>query len=170
MRSCPLPLRLRRQRAPSLTGARSPRLRRRRGASLTAPLPSALSGGGFWQLIIIEGIESPFPPQGEGKEFHNLLIAKRLQKTSPCKPSLRERVRVSAEVQRRVVPISSLLRTQHLVHLRAAVHYQGLPSHKVAVRRTRKHHRAYQVLRPLGALDGAGLEALLQAFLLRWTV
>jgi hypothetical protein len=33
------PLRLRRQRAPSLTGARSPRLRRRRGASLTAPLP-----------------------------------------------------------------------------------------------------------------------------------
>jgi hypothetical protein len=36
----PLPLRLRRQRAPSLTGARSPRLRRRRGHSLTCPLPS----------------------------------------------------------------------------------------------------------------------------------
>src|SRR5207244_5645421 len=37
---CPLPPRLRRQRAPSLTGARSPRLCRRRGHRLTCPLPS----------------------------------------------------------------------------------------------------------------------------------
>src|SRR5438876_670598 len=36
------PLRLRRQRAPSLTGARSPRLRRRRGHSLTCPLPHGI--------------------------------------------------------------------------------------------------------------------------------
>src|SRR4029453_3545321 len=40
MTACSLPLRLRRQRAPSLTGARSPRLRRRRGHGLTCPLPS----------------------------------------------------------------------------------------------------------------------------------
>src|SRR5712691_473478 len=40
--SHPVPLPLRGQRAPSLTGARSPRLRRRRGRSLTRPLPWAL--------------------------------------------------------------------------------------------------------------------------------
>src|SRR5207249_5787167 len=38
----PAPLPLRGQRAPSLTGARSPRLRRRRGHSLTCPLPLVL--------------------------------------------------------------------------------------------------------------------------------
>src|SRR5215510_10801296 len=44
MLPCPLPLRLRRQRAPSLTGARSPPLRGRRGASLTAPRSPPLRG------------------------------------------------------------------------------------------------------------------------------
>src|SRR5215475_6878227 len=48
-----------------------------------------------------------------------------------------------------------------LVHLRPAVHHQGLASHEVAVRRAQKHYRAHQILRHLGALDGAGLEALL---------
>src|SRR5262245_59986644 len=48
-----------------------------------------------------------------------------------------------------------------LVHWCAAVHHQGLASHKVTVRRTQEHYRAHQILRHLGALDGAGLEALL---------
>src|SRR5262249_48275752 len=42
---------LRGQRAPSLTGARSPRLRRRRGRSLTRPLPFSLSAlSAHWQV------------------------------------------------------------------------------------------------------------------------
>src|SRR5262249_46913773 len=40
-----LSLPLRGQRAPSLTGARSPRLRRRRGHSLTCPLPRGRGRG-----------------------------------------------------------------------------------------------------------------------------
>src|SRR5262249_5007507 len=48
-----------------------------------------------------------------------------------------------------------------LVHLRPAVHHQGLASHKVTVRRTQEHYRAHKILPHLGALDGAGLEALL---------
>src|SRR5215510_2623245 len=48
-----------------------------------------------------------------------------------------------------------------LVHLRPAVHHQGLSGHKVTVRRTQKHYRAHQILWHLSALDRARLEALL---------